>query len=58
MQKIINVLPDALLIGGGVVLSYGAWLLHPAAGFIVGGLLMLGFGVLANRKAAESKAAE
>ena len=51
MQKLINHLPDALIVTGGTVLSYGAGLLHAAAGFIVGGVLMLVFGVLAARKA-------
>nr|WP_047685432.1 MULTISPECIES: hypothetical protein [Xenorhabdus] len=35
----------ALLVGlaGGGLLSYGAWLLLPAAGFIVSGSLCLGW---------------
>jgi hypothetical protein len=35
----------ALLVGlaGGVLLSYGAWRLLPAAGFIVSGSLCLGW---------------
>lgn len=51
MQKIITLLPDAMIVIGGVLLSYGAGLLHPATGFIVGGVLMLAFGVVAARKA-------
>lgn len=50
MQKILSLLPDALIVAGGAVLSYGASLLHPAAGFIVGGLLLLAFGCLAARR--------
>lgn len=43
--------PDALLVGGAALTSYGAWLLHPAAGFICGGVLALVAGVLASRAA-------
>ncbi|CCW31120.1 conserved exported hypothetical protein [Xenorhabdus nematophila F1] len=41
----------ALLIGlaGGVLLSYGAWLLLPAAGFMVSGVLCLGWSYLVSR---------
>ena len=51
MQKFITILPDALIVAGGACLSYGAGLLHPAAGYIVGGVLMLAFGILASLKA-------
>lgn len=46
MQKLIQALPDALVIAGGVMLSFGAGMIYRPAGFIVGGLLMLGFGFL------------
>ncbi|MDE1484585.1 hypothetical protein [Xenorhabdus bovienii] len=41
----------ALLVGlaGGGLLSYGAWLLLPAAGFIVAGVLCLGWSYLVSR---------
>jgi hypothetical protein len=41
----------ALLVGlaGGTLLSYGAWLLLPAAGFIVSGSLCLGWSFLVSR---------
>ncbi|PHM45885.1 hypothetical protein Xmau_00276 [Xenorhabdus mauleonii] len=41
----------ALLVGlaGGGLVSYGAWLLLPAAGFIVAGLLCLGWSYLVSR---------
>ncbi|MGJ0580550.1 hypothetical protein ACR71G_21475 [Xenorhabdus bovienii] len=41
----------ALLVGmaGGGLLSYGAWLLLPAAGFIVAGGLCLGWSYLVSR---------
>lgn len=35
----------ALLIGIGLV-AYGSWMLHPAAGFIVGGLSLIGLRVV------------
>lgn len=50
MQKPLSLLPDALIVAGGAVLSYGAGLLHPAAGFIVGGVLLMGVGYLAARR--------
>ncbi|CDH05397.1 e14 prophage [Xenorhabdus bovienii str. oregonense] len=42
---------SALLIGlaGGALLSYGAWLLLPAAGFMVLGVLCLGWSYLVSR---------
>ncbi|MBD2815248.1 hypothetical protein ID850_10800 [Xenorhabdus sp. Flor] len=41
----------ALLVGlaGGGLLSYGAWLLLPAAGFMVAGGLCLGWSYLVSR---------
>ncbi|CDG88042.1 phage protein [Xenorhabdus bovienii] len=41
----------ALLVGlaGGALLSYGAWLLLPAAGFMVAGCLCLGWSYLVSR---------
>ncbi len=58
MQKIIQYLPDALVVVGCAVLSYGAWLIHPAAGFIVGGLLMVAGGVLSAINLSRAKAAK
>lgn len=56
MQKIIKALPDAMIVGGVLAVAYGAWLLHPAAGFVAGGALTIAFGVLAAT--AKPKAAE
>ncbi|PHM68597.1 hypothetical protein [Xenorhabdus kozodoii] len=41
----------ALLVGlaGACLLSYGAWLLLPAAGFMVAGMLCLGWSYLVSR---------
>jgi len=50
MQKLLTALPDALIVAGAATVSYGAWLLHPAAGFIVGGLLAVGGGIVADSK--------
>lgn len=44
--------PDALMAVGATSISYGAWLVYPPAGFMVGGVLTLAAGVLAARKAA------
>lgn len=57
MKKILlalpGALPDGLIVAGGSSLAYGASLLHPAAGFIVAGVLMLAVGYINARKAAE-----
>lgn len=55
MKKITQALPDVLLVTGCVSLSYGAGLLSTAAGFIVGGLLLVGGGVAAARQAQAGK---
>lgn len=34
-------LPDLLIAGGAAGIAYGAWLVYPPAGFIVGGALAL-----------------
>lgn len=39
-------LPDALMIVGAALLSYAAWLVHPAAGYAAAGVLILSAGVL------------
>jgi len=44
--------PDTLLMAGAGCVSYGAWLIYPPAGFIVGGLLLLVGGYLGASKAA------
>lgn len=55
MKKLITMVPDALVVSGAGALSYGAGLLHPAAGFIVAGILMLAGGVCAARRAPTEK---
>lgn len=45
---------DLCAIGGAGLVSYGAWLIFPPAGFIVGGMILLAFGsvaVLSRRSA-------
>ena len=51
MKQITNHLPDVLMVGGAAALSYGASLINPAAGFIVGGTLSMFAGVIAARTA-------
>jgi hypothetical protein len=44
--------PDAFMVAGAGAVAYGAWMIYPAAGFIVGGILTLVAGWLdANRSA-------
>lgn len=38
-------LPDALLIAGYFLVSYGAWIAFPAVGFIVAGALAIVAGI-------------
>jgi hypothetical protein len=49
MQKLIKALPDAMIVAGVCGIAYGASLIHPAAGFIIGGLLTVWFGIQAAR---------
>lgn len=49
MKKLLKVLPDAMIVSGVCGIAYGASLIHPAAGFIVGGMLAIWFGVQAAR---------
>jgi hypothetical protein len=53
MKKLIKMVPDALIVCGAGALSYGAGLLHPAAGFITGGAVCIALGIIAARKAGE-----
>lgn len=36
-----DMIPDFIAFIGIVLVSYGAWLVYPPAGFIVGGVLLL-----------------
>lgn len=51
MKKLVTAIPDALIVSGAGALSYGASLLHPAAGFAVAGALMIVGGIQAARRA-------
>lgn len=53
MEKLIKMVPDALIVCGAGALSYGAGLVHPAAGFIVAGVLMIAGGMQIAKKVAE-----
>jgi hypothetical protein len=55
MDKLIKLVPDALIVSGAGALSYGAGLLHPAAGFIAAGILLLTGGVCTARRAPTEK---
>jgi hypothetical protein len=45
MKNIKAALPDVLLIAGAGAVSYGAWMIYPAAGFIVYGLMSIAAGI-------------
>lgn len=44
-------LPDALMTAGAGAASYGAWMVYPPAGFIVGGVFALAAGWILARGA-------
>jgi hypothetical protein len=41
--------PDALIIGGVALLSYGAWLVYAPAGFLLCGFMLLIGGFMAAK---------
>lgn len=45
MKTMKSLIPDAVMILGWGGVSYGAWLIMPAAGFIVGGALAIAAGI-------------
>lgn len=51
MKKLTAAIPDLLIVAGAGSVSYGAWLIYAPAGFVVGGLLALAFGILAAMRA-------
>ncbi len=55
-KKVLRALPallrDAIGLAAVGAISYGAWLLHPAAGFITGGALVLTGVIITARKPA------
>lgn len=51
-----NWLPDALMTAGAGGVAYGAWMVYPPAGYIVGGLFCLAGGWLLAQKAARGAA--
>lgn len=51
VRAVPTFLRDATGLAGAGSIAYGAWLLHPAAGFIIGGVLALGGAFLAARSA-------
>lgn len=55
MKKLIDMVPDALIVCGAGALSYGAGLLHPAAGFIVAGGLLIAGGILSAANSQKPK---
>jgi hypothetical protein len=57
MQKLTAAIPDALIVVGGVSVAFGAWILHPAAGFITGGAIAITFGIMAAKVKADARAA-
>jgi len=56
MKQLINFAPDALIVVGAAAFSFGVGLLHPAAGCIAAGVLMIAGGVLASVNGARTKA--
>lgn len=57
MKKLIQVLPDVLIVVGVISVAVGAGLVYVPAGYIVGGLFAIGMGAVVGNKL-ESKAGE
>lgn len=55
MDKFITLLPDVLMVCGAGAISYGAGILHPAAGFMVAGVLLIAAGILAAANGQKKK---
>jgi len=51
MQKALEILPDAIIVAGAGLVSYGAWLMIPAVGFVVAGVLAIAGGLVAAHNA-------
>jgi hypothetical protein len=51
MKRLLELLPDALIVGGAAALAYGAWVIYVPAGYLVGGALAMAGGVLLARGA-------
>lgn len=47
-----SVMTDVVGLSGAASVSYGAWLILPAAGFITGGVLLMAGAILSNVKPA------
>lgn len=43
-----SAMPDVVTFAGSTAVTYGAWLVYPPAGFIVGGLALIAAGVLVS----------
>lgn len=52
MNALKGWVPDVLMLAGVIGISFGAWLVYPPAGFIVGGAFLLAGGVLSARRGA------
>jgi len=50
MKYLAALAPDALIVAGAFCIATGAALLHPAAGLLVGGALLMGLGYLAAKR--------
>lgn len=49
MKQLASLVPDLLMVGGAVAISFGAWMMYAPAGYVVGGLLSLVAGVIMAR---------
>lgn len=55
MKTLTKLAPDVLIVAGAAAFSFGVGLLHPAAGCIAAGVLMMVGGVLASVNIARTK---
>lgn len=54
MKTFTKLAPDALIVAGAAAFAFGVGLLHPAAGCIAAGVLMMVGGVLASVNSARA----
>jgi hypothetical protein len=45
MKFVKSLIPDLVMIAGWAAMSYGAWIIYPPAGFLLGGGLALLAGI-------------
>lgn len=53
MKRVREVVSDLMILAGAGVLVYAAFLIHPIAGFVVSGVVLIGLGVVVGKEASK-----